>query len=63
MVVWRLSVSLSACLLVCLSVTNKHANISRTTEWILMKFCTHILQKKVCPKKILVTLEDAPRVN
>ena len=47
MVVRRSSVSL----LVCLSVTNKHENISRTTEWILTKICTHILQKKSMSQK------------
>jgi len=41
-----LSVSLLVCLSVCLSVTHKHENISKTTEWILTKICTHILQKK-----------------
>jgi len=51
MVVRRSSVSLLVCLLVCLSVTNKHENISRTTEWILTKICTHILQKKSMSQK------------
>ena len=51
MVVRRSSVSLSVCLLVCLSVTNKHENISRTTERILTKICTHILQKKSMSQK------------
>jgi len=40
------------CSSVRLSVTNKHENISRTTEWILTKICTHILQKNIkSPKK------------
>jgi len=49
-----LPVCLSVCLSVlsvCLFVTNKHVNISRTAAWIFMKFCTQILQKKISPPK------------
>jgi len=51
-------------MLVCLSVTNKHANISRTTEWIFTKFCTHILQKKsMSPKNVGVSMMTLGWIN